>query len=347
MRYRFTPFVTVLWLATWAVAVGAEPKVYTDWPFSATETARRQAETAAALSQQVEVTNTIGMRLRLIPAGEFLMGSSETAARLVDAYKSYKSDVKESIFFAEYPQHRVRITRPWRMGIHEVTVGQFRKFVEAERYQTDAKEGGEGGWYWNGSQSEKNPEYTWLEYTDDHPVVNVSWKDAVAFCSWLSKKEDAAYRLPTEAEWEYACRAGTTTRYYHGDDPEGLARVGNVSDGTVKGKSSEFSGWFAIAARDGYVFAAPVGKFQPNAFGLHDMHGNVVEWCSDWYHDEYYSNAPLDDPKGPSKGAYRVFRGGSWCYGPWVCRSAFRRRGSPVERDYFLGFRVALSFSGR
>ncbi len=109
-------------------------------------------------------------------------------------------------------------------------------------------------------------------------MVNVSWNDAVAFCKWLSKKEGNTYRLPTEAEWEYACRAGTTTRYYSGDDPETLAKVGNVADATAKAK---FPDWkYTIKASDGYVFTSPVGSFQPNAFGLYDMHGNAWQWCA-------------------------------------------------------------------
>ena len=131
-------------------------------------------------------------------------------------------------------------------------------------------------------------------------MVNVSWNDAVAFCKWLSKKEGKTYRLPTEAEWEYACRAGTTTRYYSGDDPETLAKVGNVADAALKAK---FPDWkYTIKANDGYVFTAPVGKFKPNAFGLYDMHGNAWQWCADWYGADYYATSPLDDPTGPDSG---------------------------------------------
>ena len=131
-------------------------------------------------------------------------------------------------------------------------------------------------------------------------MVNVSWNDAVAFCKWLSRKEGKTYRLPTEAEWEYACRAGTTTRYYSGDDPETLAKVANVADATAKAK---FPDWkWTIKASDGYVFTAPVGQFKPNAFGLYDMHGNAWQWCADWYGKDYYGKSPVDDPKGPDTG---------------------------------------------
>ncbi len=143
-------------------------------------------------------------------------------------------------------------------------------------------------------------------------MVNVSWNDAVAFCKWLSRKEGKTYRLPTEAEWEYACRAGTTTRYYSGDDPETLAKVANVADATVKAK---FPDWkWTIKASDGYVFTAPVGQFKPNAFGLYDMHGNVWQWCAGLGRlRAITTKSPTDDPTGPATGSYRVARGGSCC----------------------------------
>ena len=134
-------------------------------------------------------------------------------------------------------------------------------------------------------------------------MVNVSWNDAVAFCEWLSRQEGQTYRLPTEAEWEYACRAGTTTRYCSGDDAETLAAVANVADATAKAK---FPDWATIAARDGYVFTAPVGRFRANAWGLHDMHGNVWEWCSDGYAERLLRpvarRRPARSPPGPRPG---------------------------------------------
>ncbi|MGD0383764.1 MAG: SUMF1/EgtB/PvdO family nonheme iron enzyme, partial [Thermoguttaceae bacterium] len=133
--------------------------------------------------------------------------------------------------------------------------------------------------------------------------------------------------LPTEAEWEYACRAGTTTHYYSGDDPETLAKVGNIADASAKRK---FADWkFTIAADDGYVFTAPVGKFKPNAFGLYDMHGNVNEWCADWYGEDYYAASPADDPIGPDSGPSRVSRGGAWNFRPGDSRSSRRLQGDP------------------
>ena len=150
----------------------------------------------------------------------------------------------------------------------------------------------------------------------DHPVVYVSWNDADEFCKWLSKKEGKTYRLPTEAEWEYACRAGTKTRYSFGDDPQELVRYANAADqdrkklcpgcnvmipsfdasGKPTGKKIPFP---FLAGSDGFAWTAPVGKYKPNAFGLYDMHGNGWEWCSDWFDEHYYEKSPVDDPTGP------------------------------------------------
>ena len=139
-------------------------------------------------------------------------------------------------------------------------------------------------------------------------MVCVSWNDAAEFCKWLGRKEAKLYRLPTEAEWEYACRAGTTTRYASGDDPEILAQSGNVADATLHAEAPELVP--TIAASDGYLFTAPVGRFRPNAFGLYDMHGNAWEWCADWYAADYYAWSEWIDPLGPGVGTERVRRGG-------------------------------------
>ena len=288
------------------------------------------------------ITNSIGMKLKLIPAGEFLMGSGLSAEAI-----AAKFDTKALYYEDEHPQHRVQITKPFYLGQHEVTVGQFREFVRDSGYETEAETDGEGGYGFNESTGKldgRDTKYNWkstgFAQTNSHPVVNVTWNDAVAFCSWLSRKEGMEYRLPTEAEWEYACRAGTRSLYHHGDNPEGLAFVGNVADGTAKAK---FDGWPTISAKDGYVVTAPVGQFRANGFGLYGMHGNVWEWCGDRYGRDYYKESPTTDPRGPSSGSFRVTRGGCWSLSPQYARSAFRFGSSPDDRGDYMGFRVLRS----
>jgi formylglycine-generating enzyme required for sulfatase activity/serine/threonine protein kinase len=301
-------------------------------------------ETGLALGQQFRpmgsITNSVGMTLKRIPAGEFLMGSPETDP---DA----EADEK--------PQHRVRIGA-FHMGVTEVTRWQFRRFVEQTGYRTAAEDDGKGfGWNEKVGGFVIDPRYSWRDtgfpQNDEHPVVNVTWNDAVAFCRWLSRAEGRMYRLPTEAEWEYACRAGTTTRYSNGDDPEGLAAVANTMDW---GANQPTPGVYrdVTSLRDGFVFSAPVGKFRPNGFGLYDMHGNVWELCQDGYDAGYYGRSPVDDPPGPSVAPFQVLRGGGWRSLPNRIRSAFRKRAltprvvSPDDRENDIGFRVVRPQSG-
>ncbi len=296
-----------------------------------------------------QITNSIGMKLTLIPSGEFMMGSGESAEATAAFFnKTYGENILTAdLFKDEHPKHRVRITKPFYLGTYHVTRGQFRQFVKNSGYKTEAEKGEKPGAYgWNPDKKKFgfNEKYSWrnagFEQTDEHPVVNVSWNDAVAFCQWLSKREDKTYRLPTEAEWEYACRAGTTTRYYNGDDPETLAKVGNIADAAAK---APFPDWtWTIKANDGYVFTSPVGKFKPNAFGLYDMHGNAWQWCADWYDAEYHAVSPADDPPGPTTGSSRVIRGGCWYSPAWHCRSADRYWDLPGIGDDGLGFRASL-----
>jgi formylglycine-generating enzyme required for sulfatase activity len=168
----------------------------------------------------------------------------------------------------------------------------------------------------------------------------VTWNDAVAFCRWLGRKEGKTYRLPTEAEWEYACRAGTSARYANGDDPGGLARVANVQD--AKGQNEFPHVQEIMMPKDG-KFTIPVGSLAPNKLGLYDMHGNVWQWCGDWYGKDYYAASPVDDPAGPESGTRRVRRGGAWNSFPLYVRASFRNWNSPVSRCVNLGFRVLLT----
>ncbi|HQU46644.1 MAG TPA: SUMF1/EgtB/PvdO family nonheme iron enzyme [Pirellulales bacterium] len=300
-------------------------------------------------------TNSLGMKFKLIPAGEFMMGTEESQAELDQAF----GKLPAAIAFSsddEHPRHRVRISKPFFLGVYEVRKSDFARFAEATDYQTDAERDGKGGWGWDGAKKDlgQRSHFNWRNWGVNQdassPVVNVSWNDATAFCQWLSGKEGRAYRLPTEAEWEYACRAGTTTRFYFGDGPAGLARVANVADQSLNdfwrayGKTATYGKWF-LQANDGYALTAPVGRFRANAFGLYDMHGNACEWCADWYGKDYYESSPAADPKGPAAGSFRVIRGGGWNFSPVYCRSAYRNRGTPAYRYHYVGFRVVCEGS--
>lgn len=300
-------------------------------------------------------TNSLGMSLERIPAGEFLMGNHDTPETLARDYPNYEPK-RIAELVDEAPVHPVRITRPFYMGRHLVTLGQFRRFVAAAGFQSESEQDGTGGWGYNpnhndpenGSFEGRDPKYSWRDpgfpQGDDHPVLNVTWNDAVEFCRWLSATEGATYRLPTEAEWEYACRAGTTTRFFSGDDPEGLLAAAKLYDEDTREVFPEWSP-YALRGRSGFVFTAPVGSFQPNAFGLYDMHGNAWEWCSDWYDEEYYARSPRDDPQGPATGKVRVRRGGSWHTWSFYTRSSFRNYNDPDTRYLLLGMRVVREVS--
>ncbi len=205
----------------------------------------------------------------------------------------------------EKPVHRVRITQGFLLGKYPVTNAQYARFLEAAGKSVKKPA------YWDNGRFNQ----------PEQPVVGVSWDEARAYCEW------AGGRLPTEAEWEYACRAGTTTEYCFGDDAKLL---------------DEYA-WFD---KNSGSQTQPVGAKKPNAWGLHDMHGNVWEWCQDWYAGDYYRASPTDDPPGPKSGSNRVIRGGGWANGAENCRAALRDRGEPSDRDNgCLGFRLARAVS--
>ena len=279
----------------------------------------------SALAQPETITNTLGMKLVLIPAGQFMMGAEEDRSDTLN----YFPYCDPKWLDGELPRHRVRITKPFYMGKYEVTLGEFLMFYHGAKYKTDIERDGKPSWGYDstGKLIESNRFRPWApgwKIEKNHPVVYVSWNDATAFCKWLSKKEGKTYRLPTEAEWEYACRAGTNDRYFFGNNPQDLVRYANAADQDRRvgsenaiiasfdenGKKTDRNIPFPfLSRRDGYKWTAPVGKFQSNAFGLYDMHGNVWEWCSDWYDEHYYEKSPVDDPQGPTAGSSRVARG--------------------------------------
>ena len=261
-----------------------------------------------------DYTNSIGMRFKNIPAGSFYMGSCKPDKKRGFMGLPPKScpsgaGIDDKAYDDEIPQHKVRIGRRFRMGVYEVTLGQFKQYIAG-----------------SGRDDLLTDDFMKSNsHGDSTPVTNVSWHDAQGFIRWLNKKEGTqAYRLPTEAEWEYAARAGTTTRYSWGN---GIGRNRANCDGCG-------SQWDNKRP-------APVGSFAANAFGLYDMHGNVSEWVEDCWHDNY-KDAPTDGRawKTGCDGDGAVLRGGSWFDVPRRLRSASRDRFRPSDRYNFFGFRL-------
>jgi len=281
------------------------------------------------------------------------MGSDETLESLTRAFPQYAPEDLQSLG-DEAPRHEVRITRSFYMGQHEVTVDQFRRFIERSGYVPESIADGTGGYGYNpaydssssvrGERFEgRDPRYSWRDpgfpQGGDHPVVNVTWNDASAMAAWLSRQEGVIYRLPTEAEWEYACRAGTSTRYNTGDDPLSLLGSAALLDlDTAERWPRRLP--FALQGHDGFAFTAPVGSFAPNAFGLFDMHGNVWEWVADWYGEHYYEQSPRNDPAGPAEGTLHVRRGGSWASSSLYVRSSYRNWNTAQTRYTLVGMRL-------
>lgn len=334
------------------------PLIFVSWTLFSTMTPG--AEPAACPRWHV-IENSIGMKLVRIPAGEFRMGNDLSPDEMRKTYPQYGLDEKGEPRLDlpdERPSHRVRITKSFYLGQYEVTVGQFRKFVDAG-YQPESVADGTGGYGYDPAReviaghgdafAGRDPKYSWqnpgFAQGDDHPVTNVTWHDAQAMCEWLSAKEGQMYRLPTEAEWEYACRGGTTTYYSCGDDPEALIQVANLYDVDTLRNWPQWKP-FALHGHDGYEFTSPVGTFAPNAFGLYDMHGNVWEWCADWYGEDYYAKSPVDDPRGPDEGHVRVRRGGSWQSWPLYVRSAYRNLNTESTRYTLVGMRLVREDDG-
>ncbi len=296
-------------------------------PFTAAEAKTHQEAWAERLGVAVETENSIGMKLRLIPPGEFLMGSSETELAQETRIAREKHMLEWVFAFLPFepPQHHVTLTKPFGIGIYEVTRGQFRQFVDATGYITESEKSGKGGTGFKSRAIVDGLEFSWktdLGYeppqTDESPVVNVSWNDAAEFCKWLSEKEGETYRLPSEAEWEYACRGGNPGRFCFGDDSALIHKYGWIGDGLRQG-------------------ARRVGEGAGNSFGLFDMHGNVWEFCQDFHGP--YPDMAVTDPTGPVSGDLRVGRGGTWGTYAELSRSAYRSSGN--HGAFSAGFRVA------
>ena len=278
----------------------------------------------------------------------FSIGSSEEEQEA--AIKRYHAGKRPGRMDFENSR-RITMTDDYFIGKYEVTRGQFRQFVDATGFITET-ELTEGGYGWNEDEKKfegRDKKYSWKNYgiashTDDYPVVNITRKDARKFCEWIESLGSIQgsmldVRLPGEAEWEYACRGGGSGRFCFGEGDETLAKYANIADGTRRAMFPESKG---VQAEDGNVFAAPVGQYLPNAYGLYDMHGNAWEWCEDFYGKYEALPSGSNGLQTENQGERRpVMRGGAWYTGPEECRSAYRRLVGIAGRYGSGGFRVA------
>jgi len=259
-----------------------------------------------------------------IPAGHFEMGSP---------------DAEEGRGEDEGPVREVKVAK-FALGKYEVTRGEFAAFIKATKYSA----GESCATLEEGTVDERKGDWRILHYDQGtrYPIGCINWNDAQAYTKWLSRKTGKKYRLPTEAEWEYAARANTTTSRFWGNDADMACGFANAADKTAQKLIEGASSWGIHECEDGFDFTSPVGSFKVNAFGLHDMLGNAWEWTEDSYHDGY-AEAPVDSKAWKGNGEKRVLRGGSWNNGPRNVRSAVRNGAEPVKRFSFFGFRVARS----
>ena len=287
--------------------------------------------------------NSLEMEMVHIPAGSFVMGSSESdiAWAMTTLNRGTPINLEN-----EYPFHKVRISRPFLISSTEVTVGQFRAFVKGTGYVTDAEDAGggqvfdteEARFVTKAGSSWKNPGWS---VKDDQPVTMISYNDAQAFVEWLSAKERLPYKLPTEAQWEYAARGGLPMNQFPWGDTPPDGRMANYAD-----SNTDYE-WRDRNSNDGYRYVSPVATYEPNGFGLYDMAGNVLEWVRDHYGRDYYRYTPEIDPEGPGHGENRVTKGGEWTFGPVNLRCAFRGWSRPDLAFFNSGFRAAIEFGSR
>ncbi|MGE0642181.1 MAG: SUMF1/EgtB/PvdO family nonheme iron enzyme [Nitrospira sp.] len=310
-----------------------------------TSQSKARGKTTGAKSQpkdvpEKQIIGKDGAPMVLIQAGRFWMGSTKDEMERAIRESGVDQQTAEGWFKPEFPRHQVHIDA-FYLDKYEVSNRLFQEFIRHSGYRTTAEREGSAFVFVEGKGREDVKGASWLKpeagatvfdsNRAEHPVVCVSWDDAQAYCQWAGK------RLPTEAEFEYAMRAGTTTKYWWGDGNPGSRRVENIADESAKHLLSVIMSGYD----DGAVRTASVGSYEANPWGLHDMGGNVAEWTADWYDETYYGKSPERNPKGPSSGEYRVLRGGSWSHVPVSVRSASRFRDTPTKRGDNVGFRCA------
>lgn len=321
--------------------------------------------------------NSIGLELVSIKAGEVDMGSGRESKYMRDTYFPLCNTT--ALMSQEKHSFKAKITKSFFIGKNEVTVGQFKEFVKSTNYKTDAEKSSTGMIVFNPVKHKKNwNKNTWehffqadktkswkspgFEQSDHHPVVGVSWNDAKEFCKWLSKKEGKKYRLPTEAEWEYVCKAGTSTFFSFGNKIRNVIHIkANIANVELEKLYPDMvlRQWLLdlnIDKADKFPYTAPVGSFPSNPWGVNDMHGNVWEWCEDYYNQFTYKKNSItkkknskalniiEDPINKERendfAEHRITRGGSWYSGPMSARSSSRGFYDAPEAASYLGFRV-------
>jgi formylglycine-generating enzyme required for sulfatase activity len=265
-----------------------------------------------------------------LPAGEFLMGVSPD--------EEAREGLGEEFRRRSEPQRRVRVAA-FSIGRSEVTRGEYRRFVEATGHRAG------GCFVWSGSEHRLDPGVAWhnpgYPQDDRHPATCVSWEDAMAYLDWLSRSTGKRYRLPSEAEWEYAARAGTDTPRFWGVDGDAACAHANGADLRLRAALTGAADWDAAGCDDGHVHTAPVASYRANGFGLHDMLGNAAEWTADCWNPDY-RDAPADGrARADGDCGMRAVRGGAWDEGPAGLRAAYRVGSPVVIRVYTRGFRVA------
>jgi len=309
--FNFFTVIEILCFMGWAVRVVAEEKTVT-------------SAAAIKIVKAEAIFNDCSNcpKMVIVPAGHVVMGSPASEI-------GRKAN--------ESPMHEVNIAS-FALGKTEITRGQFAEFVKETGYIAGNK-----CWAINdGKYEERTGNWGNVGYaqTNDHPVVCVSWNDATAYTQWISLKTARKYRLPTEAEWEYAARGKISTARYWGEKPGDACKFANVADRTIQKQIKSAATWTVHNCTDGYAHSAPVGSFRANAFGLNDMLGNVWEWVEDSYHKNY-QGAPVDASAWEGDRKKHVLRGGSWYDAPQYVRTSVRDKAVPVRRYDNFGFRIA------